>query len=438
MIATKQRPLGPQTLVPPGAEGWRPLLDGTLREQALEVVGEIAAQLRALPTPAISSADLAGGSAGLAVLFGYLAKAQPGQGHDATAGRFLDEAITAVAQAPLDASLYEGLAGVGWAAEHLRRQLPELETEDINAEVDEALGEHLKVSRWTDDYDLIGGLVGLGVYALERLPEPAAINILKRVLDHLAETAESVPDGITWWTNPAWLPPDVRPRWPHGYYNLGLAHGVPGVVALLGSACAAGLGGGTARPLLDGAVRWLLAQQGPDGAGIGPWIEPQGPRPGPCRLAWCYGDPGFAAALLVAARCVGEPAWEREALTVALRAAARPADQAGVRDAGLCHGAAGLGHLFNRLYQATGEPRLAEAARLWFRRTLELRRPDRGIAGFAAFSPEREEQWADEPGLLTCAAGIALALLAAATPIEPAWDRMLLVSIPQGNPRRAR
>jgi hypothetical protein len=35
-----------------------------------------------------------------------------------------------------------------------------------------------------------------------------------------------------------------------------------------------------------------------------------------------------------------------------------------------------------------------------------------------------------DPGILTGAAGVALALLAAATPIEPSWDRMLLVSIP--------
>ena len=42
--------------------------------------------------------------------------------------------------------------------------------------------------------------------------------------------------------------------------------------------------------------------------------------------------------------------------------------------------------------------------------------------------------WVDDAGLLTGAAGIALALLAAATPVEPAWDRMLLTSIP---PRRA-
>jgi hypothetical protein len=35
-----------------------------------------------------------------------------------------------------------------------------------------------------------------------------------------------------------------------------------------------------------------------------------------------------------------------------------------------------------------------------------------------------------EAGLLTGTAGIALALLAATTAVEPAWDRMLLVAIP--------
>ena len=60
-----------------------------------------------------------------------------------------------------------------------------------------------------------------------------------------------------------------------------------------------------------------------------------------------------------------------------------------------------------------------------------MRHPERGIAGFAAFMPARtgEERWVDDPGLLTGAAGVALALLAACTPVEPAWDRMLLVSI---------
>ena len=66
-----------------------------------------------------------------------------------------------------------------------------------------------------------------------------------------------------------------------------------------------------------------------------------------------------------------------------------------------------------------------------------MRQPGRGIAGFAAYMPEQEgqERWVADPGLLTGAAGIALALLAATTDIEPAWDQMLLAAIP---PRKQR
>jgi len=150
------------------------------------------------------------------------------------------------------------------------------------------------------------------------------------------------------------------------------------------------------------------------------------------RLAWCWGDLSVAAALLVAGRCADLPAWEHEALTIARRAAQRPPEQSGVCDAGLCHGAAGIGHLFNRMYQATGDPALGEAARFWFRRTLDMRQPGRGVGGYQAFHPDRpgDEIWVDDRGFLTGGAGIALALLAAVTPDEPAWDRILLVSAP--------
>ena len=114
------------------------------------------------------------------------------------------------------------------------------------------------------------------------------------------------------------------------------------------------------------------------------------------------------------------------------RAAARPAEQSDVVDGGLCYGAAGVGHLFNRLFQATGERRFSAAARFWFERTLAMRHPNKGIAGFVAYQPRpnrpNEPRWIAAPGILQGAAGIALALLAATTPLEPEWDRMLLLS----------
>ncbi|HEX8274723.1 MAG TPA: hypothetical protein VF615_18975, partial [Longimicrobiaceae bacterium] len=71
------------------------------------------------------------------------------------------------------------------------------------------------------------------------------------------------------------------------------------------------------------------------------------------------------------------------------------------------------------------------AARRWALRTLELRRPGEGVAGFRSWGPPRgggPSDWQDDAGLLTGATGVALALLAAATPVEPEWDRFLLVS----------
>jgi hypothetical protein len=333
---------------------------------------------------------------------------------------------------PLGPGLYSGFTGVAWATAHLTGRLLASDADDPNRAIDDTLLAYLHRTPWSHDYDLISGLVGYGVYALERLPCRTARAALEQIVARLAETAVHWAGEITWWTDPAWLPRETRERHPAGYYNLGLAHGVPGIIGLLGAVCAAGIAYAQARKLLDGAVAWLLAQHLPEetGASFAYWVEP-GVTPTPARLAWCYGDAGVAAALLIAARCVGEPDWERAALEIALRAAVRPAAQAGVRDAGLCHGAAGLGQIFNRLYQATHDSRLATAARFWFEYALALRQPGSGIGGFRAWAPgtDGELGWVDAPGLLTGAAGIALALLGATTTIEPAWDRMLFLSI---------
>lgn len=288
-----------------------------------------------------------------------------------------------------------------------------------------------------ESYDLIGGLVGVGVYAMEQRSDRLAIRLIGQIVDRLEEIAERKPEGITWFTPPQLLPEWQRQLCPNGYYNMGVAHGVSGVIAFLTQVCAADQlhrlfpaeVRRKARALLDGAISWLLAQKC---AGIATttfpnWVAP-GITPTPTRVAWCYGDLGIAVVLLSAARCLNDVCLERDALGLARRVAVRSLARTGVKDSGLCHGAAGVGHLFNRLFQATGDLRLKAAARKWFRHTLQMRRPSEGIGGFSAF---RIDGSMPELGILEGAAGIALALLAAATSVEPAWDRMLLMSLPE-------
>jgi hypothetical protein len=304
---------------------------------------------------------------------------------------------------------------------------------DFSADFDDALLAQLQAPPRSEDYDLGGGLTGFGLYALEHpLPEVRAA-LVRGVLRRLDAQARHTSHGVTWFTAPDRLYGHELEDFPHGFHNLGLAHGVPGVIALLGAACGAGVAADIARPLLDGAVAWLMEQRLPAGSPshFGYWAGPD-IKTEPARLAWCYGDLGLAAALLGAARCTGDMGWERAALEIARRAAARPPQESRVVDAGLCHGSAGAGHIFNRLYQASGEEAFAAAARFWFAHTLRLRQPQGGLAGFLSLEPvgDGRTDWRAEPGLLTGAAGVGLALLAATTATEPAWDRSLLVAIP--------
>jgi hypothetical protein len=141
---------------------------------------------------------------------------------------------------------------------------------------------------------------------------------------------------------------------------------------------------------------------------------------------------GIAVALLTAARQKHNSAWEGAALETAAKSAQIPVDSSNILDTGLCHGFAGTGHLFNRLFNATGEDAFRVAAEKHFRH-LFTKRSSRGIGGFESLSMDGKS-WESEPGILTGAGGIGLALLAAVSPIVPDWDEMLLASIPARDP----
>jgi lantibiotic modifying enzyme len=417
---------------------WSPILEGAAAARATAALDAIAEAIREGPLPARNAGpSLASGEAGFALLFDYLDRARPGAGYDETARQRLGQAIEALSSSIQMPGLYSGFTGVSWVVEHLTGGSSESEEdeddeEDPNQEIDAALLGHLRQTPWMRDYDLISGLVGFGVYALERLPRPSAVACLELVVERLAEIAQPRPGGLTWYTPDHLIPEPNRPWYPTGYDNLGVAHGSPGVLALLARVLASGVAAERASSLLEGGVSWLLAQKLPDSEIS---VFPYGVgvvRIRPARTAWCYGDPGIAMALLAAGRAAGEPDWEREALALARTVARRPPERCGVDDAGLCHGAAGLGHLLNRLHQATGDPELLTAARAWFGRVLEYWEPGQGIGGFLAFTPPAgnfdQLVWNEDAGFLAGSAGIALALLAATTGVEPAWDRVMLTS----------
>ena len=101
----------------------------------------------------------------------------------------------------------------------------------------------------------------------------------------------------------------------------------------------------------------------------------------------------------------------------------------GVGDHSLCHGSAGIAHLFNRIFQQTGDTLFLEASLRWYSYLLGLSAESR----FKDKATETTHTALDKsapfiPELLEGDIGVMLSLLSAMTSAPPGWDRVLLAS----------
>lgn len=381
-----------------------------------------------------------------ALLYAYLAMARKDLVWAEHATECLNFAIDEETKRPGAVGLFGGISGLGWTVEHLSRLLPEMDgislengaqasvnnDEDLNADTDLALLKEISRSDLPRCYDLLSGLVGVGVYFLERLPRGCSASGLTAVFEAIDRLAERTATGITWRTDPLFLPSRLRAQYPHGYYNLGVAHGVPGIIHFISELSITEV---VARsrwePLLEGAVSWLIGQQRPTkSVSRFDFFFYPGQSSLGGRLAWCYCDLGIAAILLQASQRVARSDWAKFACETLERCLSW-SEANGICDATLCHGAAGVAHIFNRIYQCNGERRFRDASIEWFEQVLAMRRDGTGVGGFSTVidhDPSGRTVDEESAALLDGAGGVALALLAATSDIEPNWDRMLLLS----------
>lgn len=410
---------------------WYPVLSGAIAETATNIVLDIASKARSAKTSACSAAQLSE----QALLFGYFALV------DASAP-WLDIAIEhlnfAASQVSAHAPIYQfgGICGFGWAYAHTTNiitTIAQCDIEDPLIEVDQLVREKMEQITDNGSYDLIGGLVGVGVYFLERFPAASATDGLSRILECLAFRAERSTAGIAWHTPPELLPAYQRSLCPSGHYNLGMAHGHPAVIRFLLELIETGIQVPLASQLLDEAILWIINQRQPSGRGAlyGYWVA-EGSRPIPPRLGWCYGDLGVAIAIYQTGERLGRTAWVEFAEEILIRTTLQSTGH--VRAETLCHGALGVAHMYRRLLHSSESIEYRMAALHYYERALAIiaeRNQDR------AAREHEHENGAEATSMLESDVGIALALLAATTPIEPQWDRRLMLSGWRRNSSRA-
>ena len=400
---------------------WEPVLGGDLAVAArnrLLGIGTSLATLDFREDSALERADRI-------LLCSYLAAAGTALPGGADVEDLFDTAISSL-PADLPSGMFNGLTSIGWTIQHCVQLLgpsdaDASETQDPLEQLEQLVLARLRAERWTQSYDLVDGLVGIGVYFLERLPSAPACEGLSRVVGHLETLATTDATGTTWHTPARLLPPNQREGCPEGHYNLGVAHGVPGIVYLLSEAIVAGVETSRAKELLAGAVTWLLRQKRPaeiEQSCYPHWTGCDAP-PRFRHPAWCYGDFGIAAVLAHVGDRLAWPHVSDAAEALIERSLTRLPVPA---EATLCHGALGVAHVCNRLYQASASATYKAAARFYY---------ESGLSMLTRSEPEvvrGRHEGTLSTRFLQGAVGVALGLLAASEPVEPQWDRRLLLS----------
>jgi len=398
---------------------WRPVIEDELRTPALTLLHELADVAAEAPTEDVLPPELAA----RALFLDYLERCGLGKGRAGRVNGLLDVAITRFGEVKLPIWLHGGLLEVAWIAE-------QLVGEGVNTEVDRVVLDYVEPKEWPHCYDLLRGLVGIGLYGLEASSREEGRLIVERVVRRLEESAETTDRGITWWTAPDEERRVEEDPTYKGGYDVGVAHGVPAVIGFLARASINDCGGAAARSILARATAWLLSCRRKGMESNFPFAEGNGRHQSNVRTAWCYGDPGIAVILEAVGRSVGDNDLREIGIQVGLDAAGRPAERCFVADAPFCHGASGLVQLYGRLFSATGDARFRHAANHWLRAMLSMRVPNEGVCGYRSWRPGKNAHWTTEGfTLLNGAGGIGLALAACMSDVEPNWDRLFMCSL---------
>lgn len=325
----------------------------------------------------------------------------------------------------LPLSLCSGVAGVIWLLLYLdREEILEVEEDIISKEIIELLCNESLQQINAGLYDYMHK--GLGTtLALLCSPKHAFRyeDYFDQVISGLLATAKHHKDGM-YWTYP------LQGKAGNDI-SLGMSHGLPSIMAIVAKIRALNISARNCDLLIEKTANFLLAHRN-NGASISMYpsmvnLENPGDNFN-SRLAWCYGDPGVAAAFIYAGKATGKKEYLEEADRIINFIAQRNNESTWMNDGGFCHGTLGMAHIFNRFYQYKKDPVLKAKAIEWFNRSLPM---ITRTADSIAVSMIEEEQlyWNGEPDLLQGVAGISATLLSSFAPVKPSWDEMFLLDL---------
>jgi len=401
---------------------WNPILNGVIKDKAEREIHKINSYLQN-SVHDINDVSLMTGKSGIALFFAYHSLYSGGRKEKNLAQQYISEAFESINNGFTYHTFSGGIAGICWTVKYLiSLGIIDISRKNELEKLDNYLIQCMLKDMEKGNYDFLHGALGNALYLLSSSDMKNILVNLKSLLEIL-DSKKQIEENC----NYKWLT-DLDQEGNLKGYNLGLSHGQTSIIMLLSLFYKYGINREKSLNLIQGAVRYLFQQELDIKKGVSyfpNWIIPGEPIE-TSRLAWCYGDLGMGIALWQTAKIISDKNLEKGAIRILTHASyRRDLHENNVKDIGICHGIAGIAHIFNRMFQYTGIVDFKEAAKYWL---YILLNDSTNSSELNTLQIKDGKQSIRKISLIEGISGNGLVLIAAISNKEPDWDRILLLS----------
>lgn len=275
--------------------------------------------------------SLSDGFPALVLLFGTLDQLFPDEKWDIATHLYVIKIKEVIENSGIsDLSLFEGLSGCCFALfqaskkqTHYKKMLDRLSDyvfQNLDSLYLKKIKEkiYLKLPAHPSHYELMTGISGIGVYALANLNCPKCAQVLKEILNICIALSKDI--QLAGHVMPGWYVPkhyqytnEDKLYYPKGNFNLGIAHGITGILGFLSIAFLNGVILKGQKEAIEKIISWILLKyKSQDGKIF--WSnrisyneEVFGAKDELSQHsleAWCYGTTGISRILYLAGKAL--------------------------------------------------------------------------------------------------------------------------------------
>lgn len=382
---------------------------------------------------------LSHGIPALCVLYGELNEQYPDEGFDNIGHEYMIKMGRAIEEQGISSlAMFSGACGIGLSAvclSHNRTRYTSF-IENINSFIEDAVEKivvELKSHKYVhmSEYDIIEGMCGVANYCMLFHNDEKMKETLIFILDYIMEICKD--KSLHNLTIPGWYIPSEnqflkhdQELWPNGCFNMGLSHGIPGMLLVLCNSAKLNITLPnqleTITKISDFLMKFHIENEEKNYWGSHVSLEEyinNKVNETNSRDAWCYGTPGVSYSLLVAGKLLNKREYIDSAVDAMKKAVKR---LNGIYSPTFCHGFSGVAYISKRFYEITKIEYFNESSINLKNKVLDFY-DEKAAFGFYNIEKDNEKtEYYNYIGIIDGAAGILLTILAIENGRKTPWD----------------